>query len=1632
MSGRPIGRGWPRLVGPLVAVALAAVWLVNVPSARAAACDPVTGNPIACENTQPGSPPSEWDVTSGEGTTIQGFSTPFSVDIGQTVQFKIQSPANSYAIDIYRMGYYGGDGARKVASITPNISVSRSQPTCSTNTASGLVDCGNWGVSASWAVPSTAVSGVYFAHIYRTDGTSDENQIPFVVRNDASHSDILFKTSDETWQAYNDWGGYSLYKGTATDTPNSPLDAGRAVQVSYNRPFATRFDTPGGQDYFFYAEYPTIRFLEENGYDISYTSGADIAADTGGKIIQQHKTLTSTGHDEYWSGPEVANVTAARDAGVNLAFFSGNEVYWKTRWAADGSNTPYRTLITYKESLDDAQTDPQDPPTWTGSWWDPRFSPPGDGGHPQNALSGQLWMVNEGSYAIEVPSAYAKLRFWRNSTVASLGSGQTATLPSETLGYEWDEDVDNGFRPAGLIDMSSTTQTPPQVMQDYNEDLISTQATHHLTLYRAASGALVFGAGTVQWAWGLDSNHDGDANNAPSPAMQQATVNLLADMHAQPVTLMSGLTQATASTDTTPPTSQITSPAPNATLANGATVTVTGTATDSDGGVVAGVEVSPDGGHTWHPVTSMSAAATSVTWSYTWSATGNGPVTIESRATDDSGNIETPGSGVTVAVNCPCGLFGQNYTPSITAENDGTPLELGVKFQSNVSGWVAGVRFYKGTGNTGTHTGSFWSATGTQLATGTFTNETSSGWQTLKFTNPVQISANTTYIASYYAPSGHYAADINLFYRQPVNSPPLTGLQAGISVANGVFNLGGPGFPAATFQGTSYGVDVIFDTTQPPGAPPSVISATPFPGSSSDPVTTDPTVTLNKAVVPSTASFVLKDSAGNTVAGSTSFDGTDTIATFTPTSSLSAGTTYTATASGAQDQFGQAMTPYSFSFTTAKAPPPAGQCPCSIWTDATTPTTSDSGDSSAIELGMKFKASGDGTITGIRFYKNRNNTGTHTGTLWTASGTQLATGTFSNESTEGWQELDFTTPVSITAGTEYVAGYHTTTGHYSDGANGFGSEVTNGPLTALSSGESGGNGVYAYGTGGFPGNSYNATNYWVDVVYQPKPDPNPPAVSSTSPSAGASSEQLSTTVAATFNKPVKPGSASFTLADQHGTGVSGTASLDSSGTVLTFTPAGALTAATTYTATVNGATNTSGVAMTTPYSWSFTTSGASACPCTLFPSDATPATPATSDPSSVELGVQFKPDTSGWISGVRFYKGTGNTGSHTGSLWSSTGTLLARGTFTDETGTGWQTLTFPNPVAVSANQAYVASYHAPNGHYSVSGGFFSTAGYDNSPLHAPQDGVSGGNGVYAYGNSAFPQASYNGTNYWVDPIFWITQPPGAPPAVGTTDPVDGQTSVPTTAAITATFDKAIQPGTVSFTVTGPNNSAVAGSLSYDSSTDTSTFSPSSPLAYQTTYSATVSGAQDAAGHTMTGPYTWTFTTAKQTPPPGQCPCSIWADSAQPSIASVTDQTAVTVGVKFRADVNGYIKGIRFYKGPGNTGTHIGSLWDATGNLLAQATFSGESAAGWQEVDFSASVPVTANTTYVASYFAPDGGYAVDVNAFANAGVDNAPLHALQAGVDGGNGIYFYGSQTAFPQGASTSNYWVDVVFSTTP
>ncbi len=342
-----------------------------------------------------------------------------------------------------------------------------------------------------------------------------------------------------------------------------------------------------------------------------------------------------------------------------------------------------------------------------------------------------------------------------------------------------------------------------------------------------------------------------------------------------------------------------------------------------------------------------------------------------------------------------------------------------------------------------------------------------------------------------------------------------------------------------------------------------------------------------------------------------------------------------------------------------------------------------------VELGVKVRSDNPGYLTAIRFYKAPNESGSsHVVSLWSVTGTLLGSATSSGETASGWQQANLAVPVAISVNTTYVVSYHSN-GRFGRDLNAFASGgVDNVPLHALANGADGPNGVYIYGaSSAFPTNSYQSTNYYVDVVFN-------------------STAQIPTATPTLTPTP-------------------------------TFTP-GPPTNTPTPTSTPT-ATNTP--VPTT-------------CPCTIWPASATPAVPAQTDSNSVEVGVKFRADRDGRITALRFYKGTTNTGSHQASLWSGTGTLLAQVVFMGETASGWQQVTLPTPVAVTAGTTYVASYHATVGRYSVNQGYFLSSGLTNGPLTALQTGTDGGNGVYAYSSvSVFPTNTYNGSNYWVDVVF---------------------------------------------------------------------------------------------------------------------------------------------------------------------------------------------------------------------------------------------------------------------------------------
>ena len=819
-----------------------------------------------------------------------------------------------------------------------------------------------------------------------------------------------------------------------------------------------------------------------------------------------------------------------------------------------------------------------------------------------------------------IPAAFGKARFWRNTSVATLAAGATATLPAETLGYEWDFDVDNGVQPNRLLRLSQTTKTVSGKLTDWGSTFSTGTVTHTMTLYKADSGALVFGAGTVQWAWGLDANHD-RGSSAADVRMKQATVNLFADMGVQPGTLQSGLVAGTPSTDTVAPTSTITSPLTGATVVSGNVVTITGTAADTGGGILMGVEVSTDGGATWKAATGTSS------WTFSWTVGGGTSATIKSRAFDDSLNVEAPSAGVTVNVNpsrtCPCSVWASTVVPPAPLDDgDSSSVELGMKLRTDSNGYITGVRFYKGSLNTGTHTGSLWTSTGGLLGTVTFTGETASGWQSATFPSAIPVTANTTYVVSYHAPVGHYTGTDPFFASAGVDNPPLHALRDGVDGPNGLYVYGSAtAFPNNTFDTENYWVDVVFTTTPPVDTtPPTVASTVPTNNATNISPSTLITATFSEAMDASTitsstagsegggatlGTVELRDPGNNLVNATLTYDAGTRTATLTPKTALALSTKYTALIKGGttdprvKDLAGNALAAnvlWSFTVAATPNPPPPAQT-YSIWPSSTVPSSLDDGDPSSVELGTKFRSDVAGYITGARFYKGSANTGTHTASLWTGAGTLLATATYSGETASGWQQVSFATPVQIVANTTYVVSYHAPNGHYSAPDNYFATTgVDNAPLHALKNGVDGGNGVYIYASStAFPNQSFASECYFADVVFTTSlgNDTTPPNVVSVTPLSGASGVRANSSANATFNEALDPATvtaSTLTLRDPSNTLIPATVTYDAPMFTVRVTPNATLQYSTRYTATVAaGVKDISGNATTTPYSWFFTT-----------------------------------------------------------------------------------------------------------------------------------------------------------------------------------------------------------------------------------------------------------------------------------------------------------------------------------------------------------------------------------------------------------------------------------------------------------
>ena len=390
------------------------------------------------------------------------------------------------------------------------------------------------------------------------------------------------------------------------------------------------------------------------------------------------------------------------------------------------------------------------------------------------------------------------------------------------------------------------------------------------------------------------------------------------------------------------------------------------------------------------------------------------------------------------------------------------------------------------------------------------------------------------------------------------------------------------------------------------------------------------------------------------------------------------------------------------------------------------------------------------------------------------------------------------------------------------------------------------------------------------------------------------------------------------------------------------------------------------------------------------------------------------------LTGLRFYKSPGETGTHTAKVWNDAGGLIASVTFTNESASGWQTQVLPTSLTLQAGQTYVLSVNA-NSRY-----VFTAAGLQTARTSGSVRTVVGANGVYALTGGEFPTQTYNASDYFVDMQF---VPDGDPLPVGvaSTTPVLGHPGVALDAPIRAVFTRDVQASTVNgstFTLTGPGSTPVAASVSYDSASRTATLTPSAPLAAATQYTARLDGSVGTAdGMTLGSPYTWSFTS-------DPCPCQLFADTTAPQYGgnptydgrwSQAPPYTYELGVKVQVDRAAEITAVRFYKEPGETGTHVGRIWSATGTPIATVTFSGETASGWQTQVLSTPMSIAADTTYVVSVNRND--YYGFTPAGLMSSVVNGPLHT----VVGSNGVYGLAAGDFPSFSYNSANYCTDVV-----
>lgn len=464
-----------RLAAPLAALLVAACG-GGGGGAHASTQPPGAGpNPVSAENALPGGTGWHLHECAAPGT-FEAYTSAPSVQHGDAIDVQVRSDrATTARWQAWRMGWYGGAGGRLVASGGP-VQVGP-QPVPPPDPATGRVAC-RWPAAFTIQTAPSWTSGVYLLVLDRADGPQTE--VPFVVRADERKGVGVFQASFNTYQAYNAWGGKSLYDGDPA-----------AVEVSYDRPFA---ETCGSGQYFWFESY-FVQWAESRGYDLTYLTNVDVDRDPS--LVQGQRIFLSVGHDEYWSRRERDAVEAALASGTSLAFFSGNSIYWQVRLEPSRDDgRPQRTIVCWKK-----RADTEDPlrgtPLETTKW---RLPPVND---PESLLTGVMY--HSWNQPKAAPWIVTNASAWPYD---GTGVADGDAIPG-IVGYETDR-TDPATTPAGTTVIAHS----PVIGHDGTPDVQEAAV-------RDVGNAFVFAAGTIEWAWGLSRPGVADAR------VQKVTDNVL-------------------------------------------------------------------------------------------------------------------------------------------------------------------------------------------------------------------------------------------------------------------------------------------------------------------------------------------------------------------------------------------------------------------------------------------------------------------------------------------------------------------------------------------------------------------------------------------------------------------------------------------------------------------------------------------------------------------------------------------------------------------------------------------------------------------------------------------------------------------------------------------------------------------------------------------------------------------------------------------------------------------------------------------------------------------------------------------------------------------------------------------------